>query len=400
MDGSSQDTLPDLICLSHLRWDFVLQRPQHLMTRFARERRVFFVEEPVYGPGPSRLKVERRPEGVWVVVPYVGVPGLTEVLPDPPPGHKVDPEAHIDFQRRMLSQLVAEHGLQNYVLWYYTPMAMPFSRHLTPRAVVHDCMDELSAFSGASPELLRWEAELLRRADVVFTGGHSLYEARQHKHHNVHPFPSSVDMAHFAQGRQRLAEPEDQARIPHPRLGYFGVIDERMDLELLAAVARARPDWQLVMVGPVVKIDPATLPRLPNIHYLGGKRYAELPSYLAGWDVALIPFLRNAATRFLSPTKTPEYLSAGKPVVSTSIRDVVHPYGVTGMVGIADTPEDFVREVEARLSPAPRGWLEQVDAHLATMSWDLTWGRMKALMDRAAEARAPMPTSMAEASAP
>jgi UDP-galactopyranose mutase len=399
MDGSRQDALPDLICLSHLRWDFVLQRPQHLMTRFARERRVFFVEEPVWGPGPSRLSVQRRPEGVWVVQPYVGVPGTTEMLPDPPKGHVVDPEALIDFQRELLHQLVAEQGIHDYVLWYYTPMALPFSRHLKPQAVIYDCMDELSHFQGAPPALLRREAELLRTADVVFTGGQSLYEAKRERHPNVHPFPSSVDVAHFGQGRQRLAEPEDQARIPHPRLGYFGVIDERMDLELLAGVARARPAWQLVMVGPVVKIDPATLPRLPNIHYLGGKRYPELPAYLAGWDVALIPFLRNDATRFLSPTKTPEYLSAARPVVSTSIRDVVHPYGVKGMVGIADTPEAFVREVEARLTPPPREWLAQVDAHLATTSWDLTWSRMKDLMDRAARGRAPM-SSMTEASAP
>jgi UDP-galactopyranose mutase len=199
----------------------------------------------------------------------------------------------------------------------------------------------------------------------------------------VHAFPSSVDVAHFATARRPLPDPADQAAIAHPRLGFFGVVDERMDLELLAAVADARPDWQLVIVGPVVKIDPASLPRRPNLHFLGGKLYTELPTYLANWDVALMPFARNESTRFISPTKTPEYLAAGKPVVSTSIRDVVRPYGDLGLVRIADTPEDFVRACEAALTEDRATWLPRVDSHLATMSWDNTWAGMKALLDAA-----------------
>jgi UDP-galactopyranose mutase len=378
MTQSSQNTLnpghlPDLLCFSHLRWNFVFQRPQHLLSRFARERRVFFFEEPVYGPGLPRLEVTQSPEGVWVAVPHL------------PEG--LDEQQVVAAQRRLVDELLAGHAVRQYVSWYYTPMSLPFTRHLKPQAVIYDCMDELSAFRGAPPGLLRNEAELLRLADEVFTGGQSLYEAKKDRHPSVHAFPSSVDVAHFAKARGALETPEDQASLPHPRLGFFGVVDERMDLELVEALATARPDWQIIILGPVVKIDPASLPRRPNLHYLGGKPYAQLPQYLASWDVALMPFARNESTRFISPTKTPEYLAAGRPVVSTSIRDVVRPYGEQGLVRIADTPEDFVRACEAALKEDRTRWLPRVDAHLATMSWDSTWSRMKILLDAAAARR-------------
>jgi UDP-galactopyranose mutase len=379
--------LPDLVCLSHLRWRFVFQRPQHLMSRFARERRVFFVEEPAYGPGPTRLEVERSHEGVWVAVPIIEVEGATEVTPDPPPGARLDPEYLVQVQRELLEALLADRGVREFVLWYYTPMTLAFSRELKPRAVVYDCMDELSAFSGAPPALVQREQELMRLADVMFTGGHHLYEAKREHHANVHPFPSSVDVPHFARARQGPADPADQAHLPRPRIGYCGVIDERMDLALVEAVARARPDWQLVMVGPVVKISSDSLPRLSNIHYLGGKSYQELPTYLANWDVAMTPFARTRATRFLSPTKTPEYLAAGRPVVSTSIRDVVRPYGEQELVRIADTPEDFVRAVEACLAQPAEPWRSRVDAFLSQLSWDHTWRGMKQRIDDAVGAR-------------
>ncbi|HLL02662.1 MAG TPA: glycosyltransferase family 1 protein [Myxococcaceae bacterium] len=378
--------LPDLVCLSHLRWAFVFQRPQHLMSRFARERRVFFVEEPAWGPGPTRLELTQSPEGVWVAVPHIHVEGATQVTPDPPPGTHVDPDFLVEVQRKLLEAMLVDQGVSDYVLWYYTPMSLVFSHQLRPRAVVYDCMDELSAFSGAPPVLVQRERELMGRADVMFTGGHHLYEAKREHHANVHPFPSSVDVPHFAQARLRPADPPDQAALPHPRIGFCGVIDERMDLALVEGVARARPDWQMVMVGPVVKISPDSLPRLPNIHYLGGKSYKELPAYLAHWDVAMTPFARTPATRFLSPTKTPEYLAAGRPVVSTSIRDVVRPYGEQGLVRIADTPEDFVRAVEESLAQSTGEWLPRVDAFLSHLSWDHTWNGMKRLIDEAVAA--------------
>jgi UDP-galactopyranose mutase len=268
-------------------------------------------------------------------------------------------------------------------------MALSFTRHLIPQAIVYDCMDELSAFKGAPAALREREAEMLSCADVVFTGGRSLYEARRNRHANIHPFPSGIDAPHFAQARNPVEDPKDQAGIPRPRLGYFGVIDERMDTGLLARIAEARPDWHLVMIGPVVKIDPADLPRHPNIHYLGGKDYKQLPAYLAGWDVALMPFAINESTRFISPTKTPEYLAAGKPVVSTPIQDVVTTYGETNLVRIAEAHSDFIKAIETTLKEGAGSpdWLARVDELLAQNSWDKTWLLMMKELDRAVGSR-------------
>jgi glycosyltransferase involved in cell wall biosynthesis len=284
----------------------------------------------------------------------------------------------------LLDDVVAGEAIRSCVLWYYTPMALAFTDHLRPTAVVYDCMDELSAFAHAPAALKYREAELMRRAGVVFTGGQSLYEAKRDAHPNIHAFPSSVDVEHFARARRVASDVADQAHIPHPRLGFFGVIDERLDIALVDGVAAARPDWHLVLLGPIVKIDPSTLPRRPNIHYLGPRTYDELPAYVAGWDVALLPFARNDATRFISPTKTPEYMAAGKAVVSTSIRDVVRPYGLQRLVRIADEVPDFVRACAAAMTEGADARNRRADAFLRQTSWDGTWSRMRVLLDAAA----------------
>jgi UDP-galactopyranose mutase len=363
----------DLVCLSHLRWDFVYQRPQHILSRCAKERRVFFIEEPIFDDGPARLDVSTREDGVCVVIPHLPTGEISEVTRDA-------------VLQGLIDSLFERHAIKNYALWYYTPMALAFTRHLKPLAVIYDCMDELSAFKGAPPALREREAELFKRADLVFTGGQSLYEVKRHQHPRVYAFPSSIDVAHFAQARTITEDPSDQSNIAHPRLGFFGVIDERFDIELLDGVAAARPDWQLVMIGPIVKIDPNDLPRRENIHYLGGKSYKELPAYLAGWDVALLLFARNESTRYISPTKTPEYLAAGKPVVSTSIRDVVRPYGQQALVHIADTAKDFVAAIEAAMNEDEQERLRRVDAFLAQTSWDRTWAKMNDLIEAAVSA--------------
>jgi glycosyltransferase involved in cell wall biosynthesis len=368
--AASRSGLPDLVCLSHLRWNFVFQRPQHLMSRFARERRVFFVEEPLEAEGPPRLALRRASGGVIVATPQL-------------PADVADAEA---IQRELLDALLAEHAVTRPVLWYYTPMALGFARHLAASVTVYDCMDELSAFANAPPALLERERELFERAHVVFTGGHTLYETKRQRHRNVHSFPSSVDVTHFARARAGLAEPADQAALRRPRLGFFGVVDERMDLGLVAAVAHARPEWQVVVIGPVVKVSAASLPRAPNLHWLGQRSYEELPAYVGGWDVALMPFALNEATRFISPTKTPEYLAAGRPVVSTPIRDVVRPYGERGLVRIAEGPDAFIEAIEEALRQERASWLPAVDHLLATMSWDATWRGMKRLVDDAHDA--------------
>jgi UDP-galactopyranose mutase len=363
----------NIVCLSHLRWDFVYQRPQHLLSRAARGGCVLYVEEPLTIDGASRLDVRRDISGVVVAVPRLDA-GLSENDRD-------------RSQRRLLREAIAAHVPGSYVFWYYTPMALAMTHELAAETVVYDCMDELSAFAGAPTELRQRELELFRKADVVFTGGQTLYEAKRSQHHNVHAFPSSVDVAHFAQARSLTVDPPDQARIPHPRIGFFGVIDERMDCPLLRGVAEARPDWQIVLIGPTAKVDPSSLPQASNIHYLGPRSYADLPSYIAGWDVATLPFARNEATRFISPTKTPEYLAAGKPVVSTSIRDVVRPYGLRGLARIADDPPSFVSAIEAALAEDGAEARHLADAFLSHLSWDETWVRMKRSIQAAAADR-------------
>lgn len=360
------------------------------MTRLARKNRVVYWEEPIIESGiPSAsLKVEQCSEsGVIVVTPR---------MPEP-----LGREQENTMLRALLDSFLAGHG-GNIDCWYYTPMMLPFSRHLRPNCVVYDCMDELSSFRNAPPELASLEAELLDRADIVFTGGYSLYEAKRDRHTNIHPFPSSVDCAHFARARQ-IAQQGDKGG---PRLGFYGVVDERMDLALLEALADARNDWTIEIVGPVVKIDPATLPQRPNIHYLGGISYEELPDRLASWDVALMPFAINDATRFISPTKTPEYLAGGKPVVSTPIRDVVRHYGDLAAVRIAPDTASFIAECNRALDLAakPESWLPEVDRILSELSWDRTFERMDALMHLARkgsrEIRATRPSMVVPATNP
>jgi UDP-galactopyranose mutase len=372
-EPSAQDpSAATLICFSHLRWNFVFQRPQHLMSRFARDMTVIFWEEPVEIPRGETAYLKVRDADDFPNVRLV-VPHLPEGMPEP--------AREAALARLLDAHLAAVRG--PLIAWYYTPMMLPFSKHITPDVTVYDAMDELSKFKFAPEHLLGLEQELIDRADVVFTGGSSLYEAKKDRHHNVHCFPSSVDRVHFLKARAQLFDPADQEELPRPRLGFYGVLDERFDTELLDKVAEMRPDWSLVMVGPIVKIAPEDLPHRHNIHYLGPKTYDQLPAYLAGWDVALMPFAMNESTEFISPTKTPEYLAGGKPVVSTPIRDVVRHYGQLEGVGIASTAEEFVAACERALELAhdrEGGWLAEADLMLSATSWDTTQARMAGLI--------------------
>ncbi|OGX81197.1 glycosyl transferase [Hymenobacter coccineus] len=376
--SASPYALPDLVCFAHLHWDFVWQRPQHLLSRFAQYGRVFYVEDAFHHPDQvtPHLEIKERQNGLRVIVAHLPA-GLAEAEAD-------------QIQFELLSQYFTEHSINKYVFWYYTPMALNKSRHFQPVLTVYDCMDELAAFKFAPPELRQREQELFERADLVFTGGLTIYEAKREQHPDAHPFPSSIDKAHFGQARGPLVEPADQAGIAHPRIGFFGVVDERLDIELLAALAANHPEWQFVIIGPVVKIDPASLPRPANVHYLGGKDYLELPAYLKGWDVATLLFADNESTKFISPTKTPEYLAAGNPVVSTPIRDVVRPYGDLNLVHIAADAEAFGTAIKKALTQRDDvDWRRRTDDYLATISWDKTWQHMVDLMQDRLAAKAP-----------
>src|SRR3954449_11628489 len=374
-----------IVAFSHLRWNFVYQRPQHLLSRLAATRPVFFVEEPELDrEGPARWERSSPQPNVVVLRPRTPIesPGFNpEQLPALQP---------------LIAELAAEFSGTALLAWFYTPLALPLARILAPDVVVYDCMDELSLFLGAPPELLSREAELIQAADVMFTGGPSLFRAKQSRHRNVHCFPSSVDAAHFRAARAGDAagvpEAADQATLPHPRLGFYGVIDERLDIPLIDFIARQRPEWHIVLVGPIVKIDPAMLPQRPNIHYFGQRSYDDLPRYLVGWDVCLLPFALNDATRFISPTKTLEYMAAERPIVSTPITDVAEPYGK--VVYLGRTPAEFLAACEAALAAGPEERATRIAKMrrvLAQTSWDATAQAMEELIEQAVMANSSRP---------
>lgn len=348
-----------LLCFSHLRWDLVVQRPHHLLRRAARTYQVIYFEEVVRHDGPDIIHTRQDQSGVMIATPYLShgtadADGAT---------------------RQLLDQMVGKIPHETLITWYYTPMALTFSAHLGADVCVYDCMDELSAFRFAPDALGFLEDRIFNNCDLVFTGGRSLYEAKRHRHPDVLCLPSSIDTAHFLKARAPMHDPDDQRHLPKPRVGFFGVIDERMDLDLVRSTAAALPDTQFVMLGPVVKIGHDELPRSPNLHWLGPKSYDDLPAYLANWEAGWMPFAMNEATRFISPTKTPEFLAAGLPLASTAITDVVTPYGHSGLVAIADTATmpEVLRRTLATPTPSLR---RNVDDFLAGMSWDKTWGIM------------------------
>jgi glycosyltransferase involved in cell wall biosynthesis len=358
-----------LLCFSHLRWNFVFQRPQHLLTRASSTHNIIYFEEPEFQQTASAT--------MRISAPTAGIRVVTPILPQ-----QTNAAAAVDMQRQLVDELLLGVGqYERLVTWYYTPMALSFSGHLPADVCVYDCMDELSAFKDPPAGLADMERALFATADLVFTGGESLYAAKRKCHPRVYPFPSSIDAPHFNKARKQIDDPADQAGIPYPRIGFFGVIDERMDLALVAQVADELPHCHFVMLGPVVKIDVKSIPQAPNLHWLGGKSYDDLPKYLANWNAGWMPFALNESTRYISPTKTPEFLSAGLPVVSTAIADVMRPYGTKGLVEIA-APSDMARKLVTLLSGIDDSWLARTDAFLSGMSWDWTWQSMLAHIAR------------------
>jgi UDP-galactopyranose mutase len=385
--GKSMKSMKTMIVFCHLRWDFVFQRPQHLMTQLARHYKIMFIEEPVHQAGPSGWSTSEPAPNLTIYRPHTAV--------DAGGFH----DEQIAVLLPMLAELIAPG--EEPIVWFYTPMALPLLQAVSPSLVVYDCMDELAAFQNSPKQLLQREAALLKVADLVFTGGPSLYEAKRERHARAYCFPSSVDAVHFHQATDRTNGHPLQAAIAGPRLGFYGVLDERFDAPLLAALADAHPQWQLVLVGPVVKIDPASLPQRPNIHYLGQQSYQALPQFLAGWDVCLLPFALNEATRFISPTKVLEYMAAELPIVSTAIRDVEAPYG--DIVAIGHSPREFIAACEAALAmtaEARAAMKARMRAIVAATSWNNTVERMRALIEDAGAAPAASADVAPDASAP
>lgn len=371
-----------VIVHSHLRWDFVWQRPQQLLSRFDGDR-IVFVEEPTFPDdiGSARLLISNPHERVHRVVPLL--PAALRECSD-------DAYAVV---RRMLSDAlspagVLSDGTRTVVQWFYTPMPAPVMLGaFGESAVVYDCMDELSRFRFAPPELARREQLLLSRADVVFTGGYQLFESRSRQHDNVHFFGCGVDAAHFATARfDATVVPADIASIRAPVLGYFGVIDERLDYRLLATIAAAHPEWSLVMIGPLAKVSEAELPAGPNIHWLGRREYARLPAYVKAFDVCLMPFALNEATEYINPTKTLEYMAGGKPIVSTAVPDVVRNF--SSIVRLARSAEEFIEQCSAALGAPSDVRIAAGIERAEHASWESIVSRMRALIAAAIVRRA------------
>lgn len=368
-----------LIVFSHLRWGFVYQRPQHLLSRLAQHYRVIFFEEPIFQQGDGSLNISTP------------IPNLTVVTPVTPVEASGFHDEQLPYLRRLVCKLAA--SFEDPIAWLYTPMALPLLDELKPSHVVYDCMDELSSFTNSPPHLLEREHLLLKQADIVFTGGASLYNAKKHRNPNVHCFPSSVDAEHFRRSLDRnIAHPSHQ-QLTRPRLGFYGVIDERFDAALIGEVAQARPDWQIILVGPVVKIDPQILPRHSNIHYLGQQSYEALPQFLAAWDVCLMPFAMNEATRFISPTKSLEYMAAELPIVSTPVKDVVDHH--SDVVEIAASPQEFIDACECVLHWQSKERRERIAAmrnKLSHTSWNTTAAKIHSLLQTLDISNTPMST--------
>jgi glycosyltransferase involved in cell wall biosynthesis len=364
----------------HLRWDFVWQRPQQIFSRLARNHRILFLEDAVEGEGAARLEITAPQANIVRVVPVL--PGFSGTM-------SVDEQSLATLG--LLERALQEHPLLkgmfvNPIQWFYSPMtAKVFMDRFNATAVVYDCMDELANFKFAPADLTQREEALMARADIVFTGGHELFKAKSRRHSNTHFFGCGVDVAHF--GRARLAAtpiPDELNGLPGPVIGYFGVIDERLDYELIASLAEKFVDGSVVMVGPFAKVNPDELPKHPNIHWLGQRNYTDLPSIVKGFDVCMMPFALNEATQYINPTKTLEYMAAGKPIVSTAIQDVVRNF--TPVVKVAYNHAEFAEGVEAAMTKPQLDLIAQGIERAAGATWDVTVTNMRSLMLRSADA--------------
>ena len=369
----------DLVVASHLRWNFVWQRPQQLLSRLAQNHRILFVEEPIYTP-------EGNPDSVPTVCE--ALPNLVVLTPQVPQDACGDTPLWLwPCQDRISLQVrdaMTALDFQNRALWFYTPTPEFLVDVVKPDMLVYDVMDELANFKYAPPQLKQREQRLLSRSAVVFTGGASLYDSKKHHNPNTHLFASGVDEAHYSRACDpETNEPEWMTNIPGPRAAYIGVIDERLDYDIIRAAAEARPDIQFLMCGPIVKVDPAHLPQAPNLHYPGQQTYDDLPRILKGADVCLMPFALNEATKFISPTKTLEYMATHRPIVSTAIKDVERFY--SDIVYLAGDCDAFIAQIGAALteSAADRARKRaREEKILAEQAWDAIADNMRNLMNR------------------
>lgn len=384
-----------IVVFSHLRWDFVWQRPQQFLSRFAKRHRILFIEEPYF---------DAREGGNWIEV-REGMPDVSVAAPHLAPGLAEEEQA-LELRRLAEEAIAAANAFGDFdepLHWYYAPMMASWGLDLSSRGVVYDCMDELSQFRYAPPALVANERRLMERADIVFTGGYELYAKKSKLHKNVHCFGCGVEYEHFSQAQDAGGSiPEDLKMLGKPVVGWFGVIDERVDYDLLLRAAALRPEYRFAMVGPVVKVDPDSLPKADNLHWLGGRDYAQLPAYCRGFDVCMMCFAINEATQYINPTKALEYMATGKPVVSTPVRDVVRQYA--DAADVVSSAEEFVRALDRAIAKPDQAKIRRGLQRARQASWDETVDRMNELIDkatrRAEQKAAPVQSLVPKAVAP
>ena len=366
----SQSPSKPIIALCHLSWDWVWQRPQQFLSRLAKTHPVLFVET-YCADVPSTVVRLRAPENC----PNVTICEMHLPASRWSDGKFIDRERRRALRRALTNEL--EGRFDDAILWFNDPMAVTaFAGHLDEALIVYDCMDELSQFKGAPPALIEREYELLEVADVVFCGGRKMRDKRLPYNANSHFYGTGVDIAHFGIARSStLAVAPEIAALRGPVLGYFGVVDERIDYELLAALADADPKWHIVMVGPTTKVDPASFPKRPNLHFIGGRAYAQLPALTKGFSVCLMPFARNEATEYINPTKALEYMAAGRPVVSTALDEVKSNF--SGVARIARNHDEFIEMCQREVSSPSRSRIERGLKLAQENTWDAIVGKME-----------------------
>ena len=369
-----------IIAICHLSWDWVWQRPQQFLSRLSETHPVLFVETHCTSTPVSftRTRAARHYHQVTILEIHL------------PAQHWSDGE-YIDKERRRVlkDRLTGEFNgrFDDAILWFNDPMAVTaYAGQLGEHMIVYDCMDELSQFHGAAPELIERERELTRIADVVFCGGRKMRDKRLSLNPNTHFYGTGVDCDHFGSSlSDQLSVSPEIAELPGKVLGYFGVVDERLDYDLITALADACADWSIAMVGPVAKINPTSLPRRPNLHWLGARPYEQLPAITKGFDVCLMPFAINAATEYINPTKALEYMAAGRPVVATAINEVKSNF--SGVSRIARNHDDFIKLCRREARSPSRSRIQRGLKLAADNTWEAITAKMQGHINEALSRR-------------
>jgi glycosyltransferase involved in cell wall biosynthesis len=352
----------DFVVFSHLRWNFVYQRPQHILSRLAKSYNILFVEEP-FQPNSEN----ENTSSIHQVLPNLSVFNTHAY--------------NIDATLNLLKEKLGNQTIK--IAWFYSPAFVNALNIFSFDKVVFDCMDELTLFKNAPQSLIEQEKKLLSKSDIVFTGGKSLYSSKKEHHHNVYCFPSSVDRRHFEKAQNGIRVPEEMDSFTGIVVGYYGVVDERIDYDLLEKTAQMNPTVDFVLIGPFAKVNPENLPSLPNIHFLGMRNYEELPNYLKRFDIAMMPFAMNDATKFISPTKTLEYMAGGKSIISTPVYDVVRDYDKH--IEIVENAEQFTAAINKLICQHKVSQYLKYQEILDRTSWDNTVNEMHNLMEQLVE---------------